>query len=151
MSDLKSVLDELTYFGITPNVEYSDKLGRLKLLLVNLYAHYLEVSFEHDENDYNKSPEFKYNEIRPIVESNFPGLGFYHSLFGSHDVSHDADVVMGDGIDDLTDIIKDMLDVKWRFENTSNNNALWYFELHMRSHSEQHLIDLLKYLKDLGG
>ncbi len=41
-----------------------------------------------------------------------------------------------------------MLKVKWYFENTNVKEALWYFELFMRSHSEQHLVDLLKYLKD---
>jgi hypothetical protein len=124
MSDLKSILDELTKFGVTPNVEGGNNLNTLKLLLANIYSHYLEVSFEYDENDYDESPDFDYKVVRKIAESNFPELGFYHSLFESHQVSREADVTLGDGIDDLTDIIKDMLAVKWRFENTSNNDAL---------------------------
>ena len=56
-----------------------------------------------------------------------------------------------DAIDDLTDIIKDLLVVKWRFENTSKIDAIWDFEFSMRTHSKQHLVDLLKYMKEKNG
>ena len=58
------------------------------------------------------------------------------------------EIGIGDELDDLTDIIKDLLEVKWRLENTSENDALWTFEFSMRTHSEQHLVDLLKQLKE---
>ncbi len=57
-------------------------------------------------------------------------------------------MAIGDAIDDLTDIINDLLEIKWRFEHTTEKQTLWYFELLIRIHSEQHLVDLLKYLKD---
>ncbi|MFT6138019.1 MAG: hypothetical protein ACJAUJ_001110 [Salibacteraceae bacterium] len=146
MSDLKTVLKEFTELGSILNVA---DISRLKYLLSIIYSHYLDASFEFDKKDFDEAPNFDYKEIRKNVELNFPDLGLYHSLFESHQISKDADLVIGDGVDDLSDIIRDMLDVKWRFENTSNNDALWHFDLLMRSHSEQHLVDLLKHLKDL--
>ena len=56
-------------------------------------------------------------------------------------------VIGGSGLDD-PDIIKDLLVVKWRMDNTSQMDALWHFEFSMRTHSEQHLIDLLKFIKE---
>ena len=60
----------------------------------------------------------------------------------------DIEIGIGDELDDLTDIIKDLCEVKWRMENTSEKDSISYFELLMRSHSEQHLVDLLKRLKE---
>lgn len=54
---------------------------------------------------------------------------------------------MGDATDDLTDIILDLLQIKWRIENNSPNDGLWYFQLIFASHTQQHIIDLLNYLK----
>lgn len=61
----------------------------------------------------------------------------------------EANLATGDAIDDLTDIINDMSKVKWYFAHTNSDEALWYFNFFMFGHSEQHLVDLLKYLKDL--
>ena len=151
MHELKTTLDELTAFGVKPHVGGSHNPKRLRFLLARLYSYYLEDSYKFDKKSYNNSPEFDYDDIRKNVESNFTQLGLYHSLYESHKTRQEADVVLGDAVDDLTDIIKDMLNVKWRFENTSDDDALWHFELYMRSHSEQHLVNILKYLKDLLG
>ena len=69
-------------------------------------------------------------------------------VLDSNKMEPDVEIGIGDEIDDLIDIIKDLLAVKWRMENTSEKDALWHFELSMRTHSEQHLVDLLKRLKE---
>jgi hypothetical protein len=63
-------------------------------------------------------------------------------------MEQDADIVIGDALDDLTDIIKDIFSVKWKYENTSIDDAEWQFYFSIRSHSESHLVNLLKYLKE---
>ncbi len=156
IDNLKDLINKLTEFGINPKVESENKILELKRLLVEIYAHYLnsdsykiKVDDETETDEEIEIPNFDYKETRKIVESNFPDLGWYHSLFESHKIFEEADLATGDAIDDLTDIIKDLLEIRWRFENTNEKKALWYFELLMRIHSEQHLVDLLKYLKDL--
>ena len=44
-----------------------------------------------------------------------------------------------------------MLEIKWQFENTSEKNAKWCFKDLMQTHSEQHIVNFLKYMKDKNG
>lgn len=149
-NNLTNLINKLTEFGINPKVECENKILELKRLLVEIYAHYLN-SDSHQFDNFTENievPNFDYNEIRKNVESNFPDLGWYSTTLEINETYKESNLAIGDAIDDLTDIIKDLLEVKWYFENTNSKEAIWYFELFMRGHSEQHLVDLLKYLKD---
>ena len=148
MSKLRELIDKITEFGINPKVDLIDKIDVLKKLLVGIYSEFLNLEFEFDETDYNEEPDFDYNEIKKNVKSNFPDFDWYSMVLDSNKMEPDIEIGIGDEIDDLIDIIKDLLAVKWRMENTSENDALWHFELSMRTHSEQHLVDLLKRLKE---
>ena len=132
MSKLRELIDKITEFGINPKVDLIDKIDVLKKLLVGIYSEFLNLEFEFDETDYNEEPDFDW----------------YSMVLDSNKMEPDIEIGIGDEIDDLIDIIKDLLAVKWRMENTSENDALWHFELSMRTHSEQHLVDLLKRLKE---
>lgn len=151
MSELRKLIVQITEFGINPKVEVTDKTDVLKKLLVRIYSEFLNVESEFDETDYDEEPGFDFKEIRKNVESNFPDFGWYGTILDINKIAQKSEFATGDSIDDLTDIIKDLLVVKWRFENTSEIDAIWDFELSMRTHSEQHLVDLLKYLKDKNG
>ena len=148
MSELRNLIDKITEFGINPKVELTNKNDILKKLLVGIYSEYLNVEFEFDEKDYEDEPEFDYKEILENVKSNFPDFGWYSMVLDSNKMEPNIEIGCGDELDDLTDIIKDLLAVKWRMENTSENDALWSFEFSMRNHCEQHLVDLLKRLKE---
>ncbi|WP_283635792.1 DUF5063 domain-containing protein [Aquaticitalea lipolytica] len=148
MSKLRELIDKITEFGINPKVDLIDKIDVLKKLLVGIYSEFLNLEFEFDETDYNEEPDFDYNEIKKNVKSNFPDFDWYSMVLDSNKMEPDVEIGIGDEIDDLIDIIKDLLAVKWRMENTSEKDALWHFELSMRTHSEQHLVDLLKRLKE---
>ena len=129
-------------------MELTDKTEVLKKLLVGIYSEFLNVEFEFDETDYDKEPSFDYNEINENVKFNFPDFDWYSMVLDSNKMEPNIEIGIGDELDDLTDIIKDLLEVKWRMENTSEKDAIWHFELLMRTHSEQHLVDLLKRLKE---
>ena len=148
MSKLKKLIDQITEFGINPKVELTNKTDVLKKLLVGIYLEFLNVEFEFDETDYDEEPGYDYNEINQNVKSNFPDFDWYSMILDSNKLEPNIEIGIGDELDDLTDIIMDLLEVKWRMENTSEKDAIWYFELLMRSHSEQHLVDLLKRLKE---
>ena len=47
----------------------------------------------------------------------------------------------------LTDIITDLFEIKWRLENNSLADGLWYFELIFKGHTQLHILDLLNYMK----
>ncbi|MCK0108004.1 DUF5063 domain-containing protein [Flavobacteriaceae bacterium S0825] len=152
MNRLNEIIDRITEFGTNPNVTSENKELEITKLLVDLYSEYLGLSdIELDDKDYDDEPSFPYKKIRANVVANFPSFGWYHEVWESHKIIPDADLVTGDAIDDLTDIIIDMLAVKWRIVNTSINDALWHFSFSMKIHSEQHLVNFLKYLKDKKG
>lgn len=149
MSELRNLIDQITEFGINPKVEMTDKIGVLKKLLVGIYSEFQKVKFKFDETDYDEEPDFDYKEILENVKSNFPDFGWYSMVMDLNKMEPNVEIGIGDALDDLTDIIKNLLAVKWKMENTSEMDALWEFEFSMRTHSEQHLIDLLKYIKEL--
>lgn len=151
LSKIEKLINRITEFGTKPNVDSENKTLEIQKLLVEIYAEYLNLKAEVDIKDYANEPNFDYNSVKENVEKNFPDFGWYHSVWESHKIIPDAEVTTGDAIDDITDIIKDLLEVKWRFKNTSEKDALWYFKDLMRIHSEQHLVDFLKYLKDKNG
>lgn len=153
MSKLLTSIDALTEFGVNPAVKVEDKTEDkyvvLKRLLIDMYSEYLNAEDAYDEKTYDDPPDFDYTEIRTNIVPNFPDIGWYHALINSHNIIPEAELVTGDAVDDLADIIRDLLKVKWRMEHTSEADAMWHFRCSMKFHTEQHLVDLLKYLKDL--
>lgn len=148
MSKLRKLIDEITEFGINPKVELNNKTEVLKKLLVGIYSEYLNLEIEFDETDYEEEPDFNSNEIKENVKSNFPDFDWYSMVLDSNKMEPNIDIGIGDELDDLAEIIKDLLEVKWRMANTSEKDAIWHFSLLMKIHSEQHLVDLLKRLKE---
>ena len=148
MSELRKLIDQITEFGINPKVKLNDKSDFLKKLLVGIYFEYLNTEDEFDETDYDNEPNFDDIEIRKNVKSNFPDFGWYSMVLDLNKIEPNVEIGSGDALDDLTDIIKDLLVVKWKMDNTSEKDALWEFKFSMRTHSEQHLIDLLRFIKE---
>lgn len=148
MSRLKQLIDRIVEFGTNEKLVSHNKVLEIQRLLVEIYAEYLKVETEFDNTDYEDPIYLDEGGIRGIVSEHFPDFGWYHSVWESHNINEDADVCTGDAIDDLTDIVKDLIEVQWRLENNSEKDGLYHFEFLMKSHSEQHLVDLLKYLKD---
>ncbi len=142
MKNLITHINQLTTFGLEKLTEKANTTT-LKQMLVAIYTEYLSAEVVFEDNA-AEAPDVDYKAIRRNVESNFPKFGFYNTVL------EDESIGIGDAIDDLTDIIKDLLTVQWYFENTTETNALWHFKFLMQSHSEQHLVDLLKYLTDNG-
>lgn len=153
MEDLISTINEIVKYGLQPNLT-TDKNKRDKLLeksLVKIYSLYFEIEYEFDKTDF---PDFNKQElpnIRENVESNFPEFGFYKIVLDINDINNFQDIALGDAIDDLTDIINDLLEVKWRIETNSLADGLWYFQLIFYSHTQQHTLDLLNFMKQKNG
>lgn len=108
-----------------------------------------EIQYKFDNTDYDDNSNHEYSETRKKVEKRFPKLGFYNLALDVTENIGTSDVVTGDAIDDITDIVKDLLDVQWRFENTSDNDALFNFEFSFRTHWGRHLRILQFYVHDL--
>ena len=129
----------------------TDKEKELEKNLVKIYSLYFDIEFQFDETDYSDFDKTEYADIRKNVTSNFKDFSFYKTVLDINDIDNLKDNEIGDALDDLTDIILDLLEIKWRIENNSLADGLWFFELTFYSHTQQHIIDLLKYMKQKNG
>lgn len=149
MNTIQTHITELISWGTTPNKAHNNRIHILKKTIVGLYHNFLTLpEIEEDDQEYPEPPDFNHEMISNTLRSNFPELGFYHSVtepFNLESKEHSLE----DANDDLTDVVQDMMEVNWRFEHTSKNDALWYFEFIMKNNSEQLIIHLLKAIKDL--
>ncbi len=122
---MSKLIDQITEFGINPKVGISDKTDVLKKLLVEIYSEYLNLELEFDNKEYKEEPEFDYAEIRQNVKTNFPEFDWYSMVLDLNEMKPNVEIGTGDALDDLNDIIKDLLAVKWKMDNTSEMDALW--------------------------
>lgn len=142
-------INQIIKFGLEPSltINKNERDLLLEKSLINIYSLYFDINYEYDDADYKEYNEYKYADIRKNVEHNFPDFGFYTNALNIIEIENKDNFRLGDATDDLTDIILDLLQIKWRIENNSPNDGLWYFQLIFASHIQQHIIDLLNYLK----
>lgn len=151
MNETIEIINEITKYGLIPNLDIEDRETKLEENLVKIYSKYFEIEYKYDDNEYPEFSKIKLPNIIENVRSNFPQFGFYNKVLDCHVLSENTNNAMGDSIDDLADIIFDLLEIKWRAENNSEQDALWFFELIFRSHTQQHIISLLNFMKSKNG
>lgn len=149
MEDLIKTIEEIVKYGLNPNVEVENKKRDLEKNLVRLYAHCFTVDYESDDNEYTSFEQKRlYPNVIENVRKNFQNFGWYHTVMNLEEILKEPENGIGDAVDDLADIIYDLLEVKWRKENNSNNDAQEHFEIIFDAHTQQHLINLLNYMKN---
>jgi hypothetical protein len=151
MTELISTINEIVKYGLQPNLTVTDKENLLERNLVKIYDLYFNIEYKFDEADYPDFDKSKLPDIRKNVESNFKDYGFYKTILDINDIANLKDSGIGDAIDDLSDIITDLLEIKWRIENNSLADGLWYFQLIFHGHTQQHILDLLNFMKQKNG
>jgi hypothetical protein len=102
--------------------------------------------FEFDGTDYPDAPTRDYQTIRSAIERKFPELGYYKTADYDDNLECTGNILIGDAIDDITDIVGDLLEVEWYFANTSEADALWHLETSYRGHWGNHLREVQLYL-----
>lgn len=151
MKDIIHIINEIIKYGLEPGLNVVDKEKLLEKNLITIYSYYFDVEDKFDKSDF---PEFKkpeLDDIRINVESNFKDFGFYCKVLAPLEIDEEVDISLGDTIDDLSDIIIDLLEIKWRIENNSLTDGLWFFDLTFYNHTQQHILDLLNYMKQKNG
>jgi len=145
MTDLIPTINEIVKFGLQPNLTVINRDILLERNLIKVYSLYFEINYIYDDTDF---PDFEYPlNIRENIESNFKDFGYYKTVMDVIELSNLKDICIGDAIDDLTDITIDLLEIKWRIENNSLADGLWYFQFAFSTHTQQHILDLLNYMK----
>lgn len=146
--ELICVIDEVTKYGLNPNVVEDQKELKLAKWLVHVYKLYHDVEDNvYDNIDYPDFDRDKLPDIKKNIESNFRKFGFYVSVSDINDFVSEQNFTAGYAVDDLLDITLELLEVKWRIENNSEADGLWFFKFITRAHTEHHIMGLLTYIK----
>lgn len=136
-------IDAIIQFGLKSDLQIPNKVVLLERYLVKIYNLYFEIESAFDETDYLDFDKSQMPDIRTNVTSNFPEFGWYKMVNDINNLDKTDDILTGDAIDDLSDIIIDLVETKWRIENNSYNDGVWYFKLAFETHTKQHILDLL--------
>ena len=148
MTDLIPIINEIIKYGLEPNLVEPHKEKLLERNLCNIYDMHFEISYEFDETEFQDFDKSIYSEVRRNVTSNFKDFGLYKIILDLDDLTKSMEVGIGDAIDDLSDIIIDLLEIKWRIEKNSLEDGLWFFEIIFNSHTKKHVRDLLDFMKN---
>lgn len=95
-------------------------------------------------DDDREPPARKSQERVTEIGARFPDYGYYAVADPTEPLNNEG--LVGDAIDDLADISRDLDEVVWRFENIGADDAHWHFKLLYRSHWGRHLRELSHYL-----
>ena len=126
------------------SVEEQRRLGFL-LDHLALWSHGFEGAEMPSEGD-PPEREDDHEGRRRRVSARFPALGLYRSL----DLDLEGTPLVGDAIDDLVDIERDLREVQWYLENVGFEEAHDMFRWSYRHHWGDHLRQLQAYLNELG-
>lgn len=96
-----------------------------------------------DDEEY-QTPPTNYTALSAAAARAFPDLGWYPVVDPRETIEQDPS--LADAIDDIADIANDLSEVLWRLENTSIEDAIWYFRFSYETHWGDHLHQLRVYL-----
>jgi len=128
----------------------SDK-GKYELLEKHLSTIYSKVlnlqnSFERSTGELKS---IDYIELRKRIQINFQELGFYHIILNADEITAEPELAIGDAIDDLTDIVKDLK--KEVMSLSDKETFLWQLHFKFIAHFKEHLVSLMYYLNEFKG
>lgn len=117
-----------------------ERMKRLAASLDALSLAYHSAVPVQDAPGAGEPPQRDYQALRARVGAAFPALGYYPIASAGDD--DEAEITMGDAIDDLTDIYSEMLDVAWCLDTTSAEDAERLFRFGFSHHWGRHLCDV---------
>ncbi|MBF5045420.1 DUF5063 domain-containing protein [Aggregicoccus sp. 17bor-14] len=109
----------------------------------------LAQHFAHGPGDERRFPEpalTPHDALRARLGPLFPGLGLYDAVLESTEHLGEPELGIGDALDDLIDIARELEGVLLRWESTSEADALWHLRFGFDSHWGKHLRSLQLYL-----
>ena len=96
--------------------------------------------------DSPEAPERDFQSTYSLVAQRFPNFGYYNTVSEISQNINSASVVVGDAIDDVTDIFLELREVMWIWERSGSEAALYQFRETYSNHWGSHLRELQCYL-----
>lgn len=91
-------------------------------------------------------PENNYDDIRNAISKRFSNWGYYNTVSDVTLKIAETEVLTGDAIDDITDIINDLKMAVWSHENENEQTAIWHLQDSYHYHWREHLRNLQFYI-----
>jgi hypothetical protein len=127
-----------------PAPEERESALTLALDRLALASHSVRGPF--DDAEYPDPPEPEPANLRARVEALYPELGWYNEAEEIAGSPEQSGLVVGDAINDIVDIARDVQEFVTRWHSTSKGDALWHFRFGFESHWGKHLRSLQLYL-----
>lgn len=140
MHELRAVLDGLVNL-VDQGAE--DPEQRLEELLDELAWRTHGLPFDESRLSDAKPPGSSHQDWRERVLARFPDFGRYP---GFPAFEADPEPCTMDAVDDVADILRDLEEVRWHWDHTSVDTALWHLDFGRRHHWGYHLRHLQVYL-----
>jgi hypothetical protein len=148
--EMLALANEWLKFVHEPNPVAEDDLLRLESILDKLSVVRYELGpivglkFEDVDTD---PPRGDQSELRDRISKRFPMLGFYYIPEAVTTDFLKTGLHLGDAIDDILDITRELSDVVWLIEQERPIKACWDFGFGYDHHWRYHLRSLLWYLE----
>lgn len=127
-----------------PSKERLGKLVELLDGLVNAYHRTTEIEPAYGDAEEVQS---EWNREYAAIAAGFPELGYYADVTDSRVLLEQTGV--GDAIDDLTDIAREMRSFLWIWRNRTPAEAISFFRASYEIHWGRHLLNLRSHLHSL--
>ena len=138
---LKAAQDYLVALN-SGNVPSLAKL--LELLDALTVAYHALPRCEPDETDADPPCEIDWQARMKEIGARFPDLGYYATVDPLEELP--GTLMVGDAINDLVDIERDLKDFVWRYQHVSSANAHWHVRFNYEVHWGRHCRELCAYL-----
>lgn len=79
------------------------------------------------QEDHPEAPTHEFEKMRMLIAEQFPTFGTYHAPAQNAEQNGEAEVLVGDAVDDLASIACRLYEIAWRFQNTTDEDALGVF------------------------
>jgi hypothetical protein len=141
------MIDAIHTYSAVIDAPHEDEVAQLRALgaaldrLAIAYAETAEAPFVDGDDPPDHSA---YEAMCARVRRAFPKFGYYALVDPTPDPN--AEVAMGDAVDDLADIALDLEPIVWLWGQGRHGEAAWYFQLTYRQHWGTHLHDLRRYV-----
>jgi len=122
-------------------LEENEKLFQLENKLIDLLQFCNTI--ESDQQGKTLKNNLIYYKIRETISTNFPTLDTYNDTLEIIDNVGETELVTGNSIDDLTDIV---LDLKESLLFPHEKDIKAHIKLSYQLHFQNHIINLLRYL-----
>ncbi len=122
------------------NLSAEARLQRLAPALDRLSLAYHDGTDIQNAPSEAEPPQRDYQRLREMIAARFPDLGYYGATPPGETL--DAEITIGDAIDDLTDIYSELLDVAWCLQHTSNEDATRLFRFGFTHHWGRQVCDV---------